>query len=236
MKPLSRFLFLIVFLSIKIIYSQNIISGKITTEESIPIANATVINMKTEKKVSTSSEGVFSIEANVGDELRMVKNGYERNNIFVKSDDFASISTIILKRMIYTIDEVEIEYKVTGNLKKDSKHYNEPEEVNQAKIDLGRYVMKKSDPSVTALQGGDFKQPKGPGFSVGAIKNKWTDIDLIEFLVESNGVEFFTNELQLQQVEISNFIKFIFKFYERKDILKYGRVSTKDMMRFITLT
>ena len=25
------------------------------------------------------------------------------------------------------------------------------------------------------------------------------------------------------------------KFYERKDILKYGRVSTKDMMRFITL-
>ena len=229
------FAVLFFFIFSQIIHSQTLISGHIFTEENIALGSVVVINMKSEKRVVNGGDGSFTIDANLGDEIRFVKNGYDRKSHVVSREDFNSNFEVVLKRLVQTIDEVEIEYKVSGNLAKDSKHYNEKKEITEVKIELGQYIMKKSDPSVTALKGGDFKQPKGPGFVVGDIKDKWTKIDLIENLIEVNTIEFFTEGLQLHRSQVSGFISYILRFYEHRSILKYGIISTKDLARFIDI-
>ncbi len=58
--------------------AQIYVSGNVVSEYHTLLSNVMIVNIRTDKKVLTDSEGDFKIEANVNDELRFIKENYER--------------------------------------------------------------------------------------------------------------------------------------------------------------
>jgi hypothetical protein len=91
------------------------------------------------------------------------------------------------------IPEVEVKQGITGNIKIDAKNLNRPKKVEKLIKDIDTYIAQKSDPRILAARPGEFVQPKGQGFSIGKIKNKWDDIDFINYLHAALSDEYFLN-------------------------------------------
>lgn len=112
-------IFVLLFLS-KLVFSQETIVGKITDDNDISLGSVTVINMSTDQKSVTNSSGEFSIEASKNDELRFVKNGYERFSRRVLTDGINYQLSITLIKLAEEIEEVKV-VKLSGDLNKDSR-------------------------------------------------------------------------------------------------------------------
>lgn len=223
------FLFSVLFTHMN---AQDYIFGKITSEEQSELPDVTVINIRTDERVATNRDGHFMISGRAGDELRFVKNGYERAQQKVTAQNISSPVNVTLVRAATLIAEVEIKKEVTGDIKIDSKNLNPPKKVEKLKSDLGLYMSQKSDPRILAARPGEFVQPKGQGFSVGKIKDKWDDVDLSSYLSYALGEKYFT-DLKIDRVLIQHFIYYVFAGgFERKKILKYGFCSDADLVRF----
>lgn len=213
--------------------AQDYIFGKVTSEDNAEIPGVTVINIRTDEWVLTNRDGHFMISGRGGDELRFVKNGYERTNKKVTKENISESINVNLIRSAELIAEVEIKKEVTGDLKIDAKNLNPPRKVQKLKSDLAIYMSRKSDPSVLAPRAGEFVQPVTKGvFSFGKIKNKWDDVDLLNYLQNALGNEFF-QDLKIDKSQVQHFILYILRTgFERKNILKYGYVTEADMNRF----
>ncbi|WP_179469330.1 carboxypeptidase-like regulatory domain-containing protein [Chryseobacterium sp. H1D6B] len=212
------------------ISAQDYIFGKVTSEENIEMPDVTVINIRTDERAATNQDGHFMISGRQGDELRFIKLGYERSTKRVA--DIGSPMSITLIRSAALIAEVEIKKGITGDLKIDSKNLDRPKKVEKLVKDIDKYILQKSDPRVLAAKGGEFVQPKGQGFSIGKVKNKWDDIDLMNYIQSSLGEKYFT-DLKISKPEIQTFIFYVFAGgFERKKILKYGFCSDGDLYRF----
>ncbi|GAB0156794.1 hypothetical protein CHRYSEOSP005_20610 [Chryseobacterium sp. Alg-005] len=211
--------------------AQTYIFGKVTSEENREIPDVIVINIRTDESVQTNRDGHFMISGRQGDELRFVKAGYDR--IVKKSTDISAPLNIILVRTPIQIAEVEIKKGITGDLKIDSRNLNKPKKVEKLLLDLGLYMSQKSDPRVLAARPGEFVQPVTKGtFSLGKIKNKWDDVDFMNYLTSALGERYFT-DLKIERSQIQHFIYYVFAGgFERKNILKYGYCSDADLMRF----
>jgi len=227
-----KLLFILSFLFFIKISAQNYIFGKITTEDNLEMSDVTVINIRTDERVSTNKDGHFMISGRQGDNLRFLKSGYERVNKSIKKEDLESPVNIKMVRAATLIEEVEIKKSLTGDLKADSKTLNPPKKVEKLRADIGQYISQKSDPRILAARPGEFVQPKGQGFSIGKIKNKWDDVDLMKYLAMALGEQYFT-DLKIAQPQIQHFISYVLTGgFERKNILKFGYVSDADLMRF----
>jgi hypothetical protein len=112
------------------VFSQKTVEGSITDEDGVALPSVMILNISTEKKTYTASDGSFSIEATPEDELRFIRSGYERSSIKAKFliDKKATIKLI---RITEQIEEVEIA-NLTGDIKKDSRAV--------AKVDKGKIV------------------------------------------------------------------------------------------------
>ena len=112
------------------VFSQKTVEGSITDEDGVALPSVMILNISTEKKTYTLSDGSFSIEATPEDELRFIRSGYERSSIKAKFliDKKATIKLI---RITEQIEEVEIA-NLTGDIKKDSRAV--------AKVDKGKMV------------------------------------------------------------------------------------------------
>lgn len=118
MKKLN-ILFCIFFFAVRI-SAQQIFSGKVTTEEGIALEQVLVINMRNKEQAYTSSNGEFKITANISDEFRFVKKGYDRISHLVKVSDFDKHILLKMKKSETTINEVVIIPKSKiDRLKKD---------------------------------------------------------------------------------------------------------------------
>ncbi len=223
------FLFSVLFIHIN---AQDYIFGKITSEEQSELPDVTVINIRTDERVATNRDGHFMISGRAGDELRFVKNGYERTQQKVTAQNISSPVNVTLVRAATLIAEVEIKKEVTGDIKIDSKNLNPPKKVEKLKSDIGLYMSQKSDPRILAARPGEFVQPKEQGFSVGKIKDKWDDVDLSSYFSYALGEKYFT-DLKIDRALIQHFIYYVFAGgFERKKILKYGFCSDADLVRF----
>lgn len=212
--------------------AQDFIFGKITTENDAEMSDVTVINIRTDERVTTNNDGHFMIAGRRGDHLRFIKNGYERVDKDITAENIDSPVNIKLIRMATLIDEVEIKKALTGDLKIDTKTLNPPRKVEKLKSDLAIYLSQKSDPRILAAKPGEFVQPKGQGFVIGKVKNKWDDIDFMNYLVTALGYSYF-NDLKIENSQVQHFIYYVLAGgFERKNILKYGFVSDADLMRF----
>lgn len=211
--------------------AQGYLFGKVTSEENMEMQDVTVINIRTDERVLTNQDGHFMLSGRQGDELRFVKAGYER--IVKKVVDISTPLHISLIRIPTQIAEVEIKKGITGDLKIDSKNLNKPKKVEKLLDDLGIYMAQKSDPRVLAARPGEFVQPVTKGtFSFGKIKNKWDDVDFMNYLITALGERYFT-DLKIEKSQIQHFIYYVFAGgFERKNILKYGYCSDTELMRF----
>jgi hypothetical protein len=228
---LKLFFILLTFFFIHI-NAQDYIFGKITSEDQNELPDVTVINIRTDERVATNRDGHFMISGRAGDELRFVKSGYERSNRKVTKENISAPINVVLVRAATLITEVEIKKEITGDIKIDSKNLNQPKKVQKLKSDLAIYMSQKSDPRIMAARPGEFVQPKGQGFSIGKVKDKWDDIDLANHLAYALGEKYFT-DLQIDKGLIPHFIYYVLAGgFERKKILKYGFCSDADLMRF----
>ena len=212
--------------------AQEFIFGKVTSEDNIEMLDVTVINIRTDERVTTNRDGHFMISGRQGDNLRFIKSGYDRLNTIVTKENVVSPMNITLVRSAQLIDEVEIKKALTGDLKVDTKTLNPPRKVEKLKSDLAVYIKQKSDPRILAARPGEFVQPKGQGFSIGKVKNKWDDVDFMNYLVTVLGYQYF-NDLKIENSQVQHFLYYVLAGgFERKSILKYGFVSDADLMRF----
>lgn len=213
-------------------HAQSYIFGKVVSEDSSEMPDVTVINIRTDEMTVTNRDGHFMVSGRAGDELRFVKAGYERLVKKVSGENIASSLNVTLSRETILIPEVEVKKGLTGDLKIDSKNLNRPKKVEKLTKDIDRYIAQKSDPRILAAKPGEFVQPKGQGFSIGKVKNKWDDIDLTAYLKTALGEEYFT-DLKIDQSQIDHFISYVLAGgFERKSILKYGFCSDADLNRF----
>lgn len=224
------FLFTVFFINIQ---AQDYIFGKVTSEENTEIPDVTVINIRTDERISTNRDGHFMISGRSGDELRFVKNGYERANRRITKENISAPINITLVRAAALIAEVEVKKEITGDIKIDSKNLNPPRKVEKLKSDLALYISQRSAPSVLAARPGEFVQPVTKGvFSFGKVKNKWDDMDLLNYLQNALGTAFF-EDLKIDKAQIQHFILYILNTgFERKNILKYGYMTEADVNRF----
>nr|WP_279324420.1 carboxypeptidase-like regulatory domain-containing protein [Chryseobacterium pyrolae] len=212
--------------------AQNYIFGKIISEDNAEIPDVTVINIRTDERVVTNRDGHFMVSGRAGDELRFVKAGYERIVKKVSKENIESPLNVTLARATILIPEIEIKQGLTGDLKIDTKNLNRPKKVDKLIKDIDRYIAQKSDPRILAAKPGEFVQPKGQGFYIGKVKNKWDDIDLINYLHTALGDEYFIY-LKIGKPQIEHFIGYVLAGgFERQRILKYGFCSDADLSRF----
>ncbi len=231
-----KYLLILIFcLFGKIVSAQELVFGKVTTEEHVDLQGVVVINLNTDEKVQTDRDGNFMIRGKVKDELRTSSPRYERVSVTLSAEDFRKPLHIIVKRIPYEIEEVEIKYQVTGDLKKDVQHLGEARKVKILKTEIAKDIALGPRPNIPRAHG-EFVQPVGPGFSIGKVKNQWDDVDFMNFLIREIPDDFFTEDLKLTKPEISFFILYVFKDYERKNILKNGNPGYSDVMRFMQVS
>ncbi|MFP3834983.1 hypothetical protein [Chryseobacterium sp. SIMBA_028] len=227
-----KLFFLLTFVFFIHTHAQSYIFGKIISEGGSEMQDVNVINIRTDEMVLSNRDGHFMISGKAGDELRFIKAGYERVIKKISQENVQSPMEVSLVRQTIQIPEVEVKQGLTGNLKIDSRNYNKPKKVEKLSKEIDTYIAKKSDPRILAARPGEFVQPKGEGFSIGKVKNKWDDIDLMSYIKASLGEEYFTN-LKIEKPQIDHFIFYVFAGgFERKKILKYGFCSDADLYRF----
>lgn len=125
------------FLFFNSFFSQQV-SGTVTDEDQNPISAVLVFNLKSGKKVYTNSQGEFSILASTNDELRFVRNNFDRNSKIVTAQEFNSSLKIMISRSIQEIEEVKVPaVRLTGDLNQDSRNLTKFDKVAQLQREVG---------------------------------------------------------------------------------------------------
>ena len=214
------------------LFSQKI-SGIVVDEDDKALPAVLVFNVKTEEKVYTNFSGEFAIQASSHQELRFIRKGYERISLQVDEKDIQNSMKISLIKLAEEIEEVEIFRKPTGDLKKDANRFADSKSTAKLKSETADYIRSESSEEVLAPKHGEFVQPVGKGITLGKIESQWDDVDFMKFLIQDIDKEFFTEDLKLQPSEIQSFIFYIFRNFERNEILFYGICPPSDLARFM---
>ena len=215
-------------------FAQKNIMGSVNSERGYSLPGAQIYIPAKDELRTADQFGNFTINVEVGQKIRIIHPGYERLEYTIKNGDEHSPLNLQLIKLPQVIEEVKIAFQPTGDLKKDNQYFEKNTKVKKLKSEMASYMVKKSAASVYAPQPGEFVQPVGPGFSVGAVRDQWTDVDLMDFLRKELGEDYFVKDLQLKNEEIMPFVFFILKNFEKRKILKYGTCTTADLFRFQT--
>lgn len=227
-----KFLLLILSFSSLFLFSQDYNFGKVVTEDGVPIPYVTIINIHTEQRAQTDLDGNYMIKAKSGELIRYVKNGYGRFDEVLTADNFTKNNRITLIKLAEEIEEVTISKKLSGNLEADSKMFDGPAKTKKLNEDMVAYIKRPSSASVLSAKPGEFRQPIAQGFSIGKIKDKWDDVDLMLYVINALGENYFI-ELGVDKQNIQSFVLYVIDSgFERKRILKYGYCSQSDLGRF----
>lgn len=127
-----KFLLFLMLLCSTFIFSQQTVTGRVVDDNGENLSKVIVINMSSDKKVYSDSEGVFSIEANPNDELRFVKEDFNRTSRRALANGVNLPLFITLYQIPRDVGEVKIVKKLTGDLETDSRIV--------AKVDKGEQV------------------------------------------------------------------------------------------------
>lgn len=121
-------------------FSQQKVSGRITDDDQAIVASVLVFNVTKNIRSSGDLYGNFVIEAEESDEIRFVKQGYYRTDRIIKKENLTTQMSVSLLRAETLIPEVKIEYKPTGDLKKDIKHFDDSKKVASLKSSMEAYI------------------------------------------------------------------------------------------------
>ena len=129
--------FFLFFLMISTSSFSQTVSGTVTDEERNPLPAVLVFNLQTEKKAYTDLNGQFIIEAKSKEELRFVREGFERSYKIINSGDFTSPFTLSILRIAAEIEEVQVPVRLTGDLNIDSRNLTRFDKVAQLRAEIG---------------------------------------------------------------------------------------------------
>ena len=131
------------FLSVMKMMAQEI-TGKIITEDEIKIGNVMIININTNEKTYSDAEGNFHIAAKIGEEIRLIKKGYERLVYIIKSVDLQKGIVLKMNHSEIIIDELVLaKIKLTGDLAKDTKALDKESKNEKLQKSLGIATIEK---------------------------------------------------------------------------------------------
>ncbi|MGH1520620.1 carboxypeptidase-like regulatory domain-containing protein [Chryseobacterium sp. JK1] len=119
------------------LFSQQTVSGRVVDDNGENLSAVTIINIASDKKVYSNSEGLFSIEANPNDELRFVKEDFKRASVKVLRNGGNYQLLITLFQIPKDVGEVKIVKKLTGDLEKDSRIVAKVDKADQVKNAVG---------------------------------------------------------------------------------------------------
>lgn len=88
------------------------VTGTVTDQNGLPLANVLVSSQKNSKKASTDIKGNYSIEAQVGDVLSFSLTGYQTKQVSVGKTLVVNIQLKYIKEPVKIAKEQEIERKV----------------------------------------------------------------------------------------------------------------------------
>lgn len=100
------------------ISAQNVVFGNTVSEQGYILQNVIVVNIKTSEQVTSDNQGFFKIKAGPDDELRFIKEKYDRTSRKITSQDFFNLISVILVQSPVEIEEVNLS-NATGDFKKD---------------------------------------------------------------------------------------------------------------------
>ncbi|WP_250253626.1 carboxypeptidase-like regulatory domain-containing protein [Chryseobacterium sp. Marseille-Q3244] len=132
----KSFLFLVILCS-NFLFSQQTVTGRIIDDNGGNLSAVTIVNMSTDKKVYSNSQGMFSIEANPNDELRFVKEDFTRVSRRVLTDGINAQLLITLFQIPKDVGEVKIIKKLSGDLEQDSRVVAKVDKGEQVKQSVG---------------------------------------------------------------------------------------------------
>lgn len=227
-KILKTFLFISLICFSQTISAQNI-SGNVLYHDKV-VNDAIVINVNTDQKTLTSTNGYFEIQGKIDDRIKIVKEGFEILQFKIK--DYQP-HQYFLQRLITEIEEVKVAYKPTGDLKKDSDHYGASVKERRLNTGIRHYFKMPSALSVLSPKPGEFVQPVGTGFSFGEINSLWTLTDFVIWLREALSDEYFS-EFGLSPNNVDRFLYYSLPTYDKKElkaILKYGYCSNNNIAK-----
>ncbi len=210
MKTLLSFLFLLFFFSLN---AQKYVFGKIVSEDGIELAGVLIMNMNTEEESFSDKDGIFMIKAVANEEIRFVKPNYERFSKMVSSENYNSSMRIVLEHTPQLIEEVEIAFKPTGNLKKDIARLEPPEKVKRLNTNMSSYMKTKPTEAYPTLKTPSTLQ-NGPNYSVG----QGNVLGLLGFLVKKVQKQPTTPNYAEQQA----FYRKIHETVDKSYFTKYG--------------
>lgn len=123
-----------VFLCIaKTIQAQSVVNGTVLSEDGFSISNVLVFNIDTQKKTYTDSEGKFILEGKFNEELRFIKDDYERKSKIIRNTSNLKVTLI---KLPIEIEEVKIKH-ISGNLLTDSKRIRVDNSTEKLKKEIG---------------------------------------------------------------------------------------------------
>lgn len=222
-------LFILLFVSQRFL-SQEVVFGKVVSEQNIKISGVLLVNIRTDEKIYTDNDGNFMIVARNGDKLRFAKQKFNIFTYTIKSEDFKSSLKIILVKSVVEIQEIELKKKLTGNLKEDTKRVESARKTKLNK-EISKYIAQKTDSEILKPRIGEFVQPVGGGFFIGKIYNQADRIDLADNFLEILGKDYFI-DLGLQKSEITAFVYHVMNGLDLRNALKYGHLKSSDVLKF----
>lgn len=123
-------------------FAQEYIFGKVVSEANTEINGVMVLNVRTDEKTLTNKDGHFMIAARKFDELRFVKAGYDRIVVKISPQNYSEPLNISLLKSPYVIEEVEIGFHASGDLKKDVKNLEPSKKTVALNNEMKSYMMK----------------------------------------------------------------------------------------------
>lgn len=147
------------------LFGQQKIYGKIIDDHKANLSAVLVLNVTKNIRTTSDVSGNFVIEANENDEVRFLKETYYRADKIIKKENFNNEINVALQKVEILIPEVKLEYKPTGDLKKDSKHLEDSKKVAALKSSMEAYMK---SPLIEPLPKNEIQKTfKGHDFQAG---------------------------------------------------------------------
>ena len=138
LSPLKIYLFfLILIFPATFFLSQTTVSGNVYNENQVSLSGVLVVNIDNDLKSITDENGHFVISANSGNELRFVRQNYERPSAIVSSTSYFFGLNITMIFAPTDIEEVKLNPKLSGDLAIDSKSLSKEDKIAQLNADIG---------------------------------------------------------------------------------------------------
>lgn len=121
-------------------FGQNTFSGNVSDENGTKQGQVLVLNSMKNQSVFSDVKGNFAVTADIGDEIRFVKDGFYRSQIQVTEKALSGINTVNIKQIEILIPEVKLQFQPTGNLEKDAKNVGISKRVSALNSSMDEYM------------------------------------------------------------------------------------------------